>query len=414
VNAQATARVHDAAGSLMSLLHQINESFNSALGLEPLMERLLDFLTEATQADACVLYLLNSSEGNLTLRAARLPYGIDTGAIRIEIGDGIAGWVAQQRTAVVLPQDASRDSRFRRIPSLPEDSFEALISQPLASGEDLAGVVNIYHRKPHEHSAQEVAAVTMAAELFGSAIARIRLREESSLLRRGLELLGAITRATSGSDPQGRSLDGICHLVGRSFDSPMTCILLTGDKSEASSGAYAELPEYLNQVPLEMADSIAKAALRGGKPLAITDFAADVRDSRPATLAGGVFASLLCAPLAMRDGAAGTLNIYSRHRHEFTSAEIEFAAVLANHIVLTIENTRLSSEIAELKRALETRKLVERAKGILQQKHRLTEEEAYLRLRNESRRMRRPMRDLAEAIILTEDLTRKGKEARQE
>jgi uroporphyrinogen-III synthase len=51
---------------------------------------------------------------------------------------------------------------------------------------------------------------------------------------------------------------------------------------------------------------------------------------------------------------------------------------------------------------------VERAKGILQQKHALSEEEAYLRLRNESRRLRRPMRDLAEAIILAEDLSRKS------
>jgi AmiR/NasT family two-component response regulator len=50
---------------------------------------------------------------------------------------------------------------------------------------------------------------------------------------------------------------------------------------------------------------------------------------------------------------------------------------------------------------------VERAKGILQQRHGLTEEEAYLRLRNESRRLRRPMKELAEAIILAEDLSRK-------
>jgi len=50
---------------------------------------------------------------------------------------------------------------------------------------------------------------------------------------------------------------------------------------------------------------------------------------------------------------------------------------------------------------------VERAKGILQHRQSLTEEEAYLRLRNESRRLRRPMRELAEAIILADDLSRK-------
>jgi uroporphyrinogen-III synthase len=74
---------------------------------------------------------------------------------------------------------------------------------------------------------------------------------------------------------------------------------------------------------------------------------------------------------------------------------------------LSETNARLMEETLEMKRQLETRKLVERAKGILQQRHSLTEEEAYLRLRNESRRLRRPMKELAEAIILAEDLSRK-------
>ena len=75
--------------------------------------------------------------------------------------------------------------------------------------------------------------------------------------------------------------------------------------------------------------------------------------------------------------------------------------------LIAIENARLMSETLEMKRTLEARKLIERAKGILQQKYGLTEEEAYLRLRNESRRLRRPMRDLAEAVILADDLERK-------
>jgi AmiR/NasT family two-component response regulator len=75
--------------------------------------------------------------------------------------------------------------------------------------------------------------------------------------------------------------------------------------------------------------------------------------------------------------------------------------------ILSETNARLMEETLEMKRQLETRKLVERAKGILQSRHSLTEEEAYLRLRNESRRLRRPMKELAEAIILAEDLSRK-------
>jgi len=45
---------------------------------------------------------------------------------------------------------------------------------------------------------------------------------------------------------------------------------------------------------------------------------------------------------------------------------------------------------------------------ILQHRHSISEEQAYLDLRRESRRLRRPMRDLAEAIVLAEELHRKG------
>ena len=72
-----------------------------------------------------------------------------------------------------------------------------------------------------------------------------------------------------------------------------------------------------------------------------------------------------------------------------------------------ITRGQVSAVDAEMKRQLETRKAVERAKGILQRRQNLTEEEAYLRLRNESRRLRRPMKDLAEAIILAEELGRR-------
>jgi uroporphyrinogen-III synthase len=68
----------------------------------------------------------------------------------------------------------------------------------------------------------------------------------------------------------------------------------------------------------------------------------------------------------------------------------------------------MSDELDAVRASLNERKVVERAKGILQHRYRLTEEEAYLRLRNESRRLRRPMKDLAEAIILAEDLARKS------
>ena len=71
-----------------------------------------------------------------------------------------------------------------------------------------------------------------------------------------------------------------------------------------------------------------------------------------------------------------------------------------------IELTRLEGENLQLAEELESRKTIERAKGILQRNLKLTEEEAYLMLQRESRQRRKPMKDVAEAILLADELQR--------
>jgi AmiR/NasT family two-component response regulator len=60
----------------------------------------------------------------------------------------------------------------------------------------------------------------------------------------------------------------------------------------------------------------------------------------------------------------------------------------------------LEKEVGDLKQALETRKLVDRAKGILMDTQGLTEAEAFRRIQKMSMNKRRPMKDVAEAVIL--------------
>ena len=60
----------------------------------------------------------------------------------------------------------------------------------------------------------------------------------------------------------------------------------------------------------------------------------------------------------------------------------------------------LEKEVNNLNEALETRKKVERAKGILMEKHGMTEHDAFRKIQKMSMNTRKPMKDVAEAIIL--------------
>lgn len=64
----------------------------------------------------------------------------------------------------------------------------------------------------------------------------------------------------------------------------------------------------------------------------------------------------------------------------------------------------LHKQVRELNQRLEARRVIERAKGILMQKQGISEEEAYVRIRQRSMETRRSMREVAEAILMTEDL----------
>ena len=71
-----------------------------------------------------------------------------------------------------------------------------------------------------------------------------------------------------------------------------------------------------------------------------------------------------------------------------------------------IEMARLEGENSQLLQQLETRKLVERAKGILQRDLGMNEEQAYLALQRQSRQKRGSLKEIAEAIVLGEEIRR--------
>jgi signal transduction protein with GAF and PtsI domain len=143
--------------------------------------------------------------------------------------------------------------------------------------------------------------------------------------------------------------------------------------------------------------------------------AADTRFKYFQALIEDTYEAFASVPLVSGGEVVGVVNVHHRELHEHSAEEIALLTFIGEQMGIAVaksmladQNARLVQEAHEAKRQLEIRKIVERAKGILQHRHGLTEEEAYLRLRNESRRLRRPMRDLAEAVILAEDMHRKN------
>ncbi len=396
-------------GTQVALLHRISSIVSSGLELEVMLRELVDLIMQVTDSDACLVYLVDHSTNEIVLRASQLPHSSEIGNIRLQMGEGITGWVAMHKSVVALPKDASHDTRFKSFGALPEDTYEAFLSVPLISGGDLIGVINVHHREPHRHTSDEVALVSFIGEQMGGALAKSRLAETAQTSVKHMGALAAVAQTIAAESYLDRILQAISEMVAETLDSPVCSIMLVDEEKRelVINAARCSTPDYLHKMPIKIEDSLIGRVVREGRSIMVPNVLEEKQYRYPELARKTGLASLLSIPLLSREKVIGTINIYTREPRVFTDEETGFVTVVAGQAAIAIENARLMSETLEMKRTLETRKLVERAKGILQYKHNLTEEEAYLRLRNESRRLRRPMRDLAEAVILADDMNKK-------
>ena len=116
---------------------------------------------------------------------------------------------------------------------------------------------------------------------------------------------------------------------------------------------------------------------------------------------------MLAVPLAVRGKVIGVLNNYTSYPHKFTKNEINILTTVASQAAIVIENAELMVKTKVVQEELENRKLVERAKGILMREQGMGEEEAFRKIQKQSMDLRKSMREIAEAIILIENMKKK-------
>src|SRR5271165_1897623 len=117
-----------ASSSALDFLHDVGTRIAAADPVHEVLDRIVEFVSDLVSCDSCFIYVLEGSD--LVLRASKNPHPAEIDRLTMRIGQGIAGWVAEQREPVVLERNASQDSRFRSFTELPEDSYESLLCIP--------------------------------------------------------------------------------------------------------------------------------------------------------------------------------------------------------------------------------------------------------------------------------------------
>jgi len=396
------------AGQELRILHQISQSISSTLDLDQVLRQIVELVIDVTHGDACLLYLLDEAGDNLVLRASKNPHPRLIGKIAMKVGEGITGWVAQEAQPVAIPRHASKDTRFKFFQTLPEDKYEAFLSVPIVAppADRVIGVINVQHRKSHRHSESEMTLLSILGHQVGGAIENARLYQETALRSTQISTLAEVGQIIASGRYLEEMLQLIVNIIAKMMQARVCSIMLVdAQKNElVIQAAKASSEEYWRKPNLKIGNSLISRVVKEKAPLMVRDVTKEEGYQYPELATKEGVRSLLSVPMILKNHVIGVLNVYSADERSFSNEDLRLLSTVADQVSLAFENTKLSVAIQESQEALQTRKLVERAKSILQKQASLTEEEAYKRLQQQSMKSRRSMREIAEAVILSSEL----------
>jgi diguanylate cyclase (GGDEF)-like protein len=127
----------------LSLFHEVGKALASTLDLQKILQTVMEKISDFLQPDTWSLLMLDEATQELYFEIA-----IGAGAhklkdVRLKLGEGIAGWVAQNGEPVLI-EDVKRDARFsRRFDELTQMDTRSVVCVPIRGREKILGVIEL-------------------------------------------------------------------------------------------------------------------------------------------------------------------------------------------------------------------------------------------------------------------------------
>jgi signal transduction protein with GAF and PtsI domain len=179
--------------SHVELLHEIGIRLASADGFHEVLSRVVEFASVLVKCDSCLIYVLEGED--LVLRASKNSHPDVVDRLRLRLGQGITGWVAEHQEPVAVSENAALDPRFQFFHELPEDTYQAFLSVPLMCRGRVMGVINLQHRQHHVYRRREIRLISTIGFLVGAEIELARLEDANSDLSERLQTRKIVERA---------------------------------------------------------------------------------------------------------------------------------------------------------------------------------------------------------------------------
>lgn len=239
----------------------------------------------------------------------------------------------------------------------------------------------------------------MPNNLISSLKNRLKAKDEE------IKLLQEITASVSYNLNLDEVLEEIVELVSKTMKADSCLIYLAEDHSLILKASKIPHPKMINKVAMEFGYGITGWAAAKKEAVIINEKAyLDKRFLVVPNLPEDKWEAFVSMPILYKRDIVGVINVQHKKKKKYKPEEIKLLETIASQVGGAITNAKLISETQTLKDALATRKIIERAKGLLMKKQNISEDEAYNVIRKKSMDNKKTMKEVAEAIVLALNL----------
>ncbi len=181
----------------ISILADVAEIVSRSHDLQETLANVTELVARRLEADVCSVYLTDTDLSHLTLRATK---GLDpeaVGQVRLALGEGLVGLVAEKGEPIAM-EHASEDPHYRYFPQTGEERYESLLAVPLTmQGSTIAiGVLVTQTETPRQFHADDIDLLQTCAQLIAPVVVNAQLL---SLMSRSDETRSeVVARITDG------------------------------------------------------------------------------------------------------------------------------------------------------------------------------------------------------------------------
>lgn len=317
---------------ILRSLYEVGSTLGTSLKLEDVLKKVMEESISLLEAESGNLMLVDEVKSELKMLVAQ---GLDEQTVtttRVNLGEGISGWVAQEgqpRLLARVGRSASDDS-----------PIESALCVPLKSHDRCIGVLNLSGRRDGgDFTDDDLKLLTVLAQHAASAIDIAQLYHRVTSQVDHLEALYELGRILNSSLSLDQILPQALTRTLELLHAKTASVMLLDDKGEELSIrlAHGLSDDIVSKTRVRLGERVSGRVAASGEPVLIRGHEGDDPDSS------------LCVPLLANSQVLGVLNIRTKtDGGDFTQQDLDLAIQLANIAAAAIENAELHDQLHAL------------------------------------------------------------------